>query len=110
QIDDRCTKLTAAGRSGWCARKSQTACPWVTTYSWLGTGTPSRFNAATNAISTMSIRAGVFGATGLGGAADGGTAVGCADESWCCAANITTTAAATAIRDRGNAAKRPKRP
>jgi hypothetical protein len=63
-----------------------------------------------NAMSTMSIRGvGAVGATGLGGAADGGVSVGCADESWWCTPNITTTAAATATRDSGNAAKRPKR-
>src|SRR3984957_17686527 len=110
-IDDRCTNPTASAKLGWCARKSQTACPWVVTYSWLGTGTPSCFKVATNAMSTMSIRgAGACGSTGLGGAAVGGVSVGSADESWWRTANITTTAATTtATRDSGNTARRPTR-
>src|ERR1700753_4114284 len=103
RIDDRCTNPTASLKLGWRARKSQTACPWAVTYSGLGTGTPSCFNASTNAASTISFcRLGIFGTIGLGGRADPGAADGgaAADwvsadgvaESWRCIVNITTTA------------------
>src|ERR1700686_5061983 len=109
-IDDRCTKPTASAKLDWCVRKSQTACPWLITYSWLGTGTPSRFNASMNALSTMSSgRAGAFGGAGLGRALDGGTTVGCAAGGGGWRADITTNTVATAPRDSGNAARGPKR-
>ena len=64
---------------GCCVRKSQTACPWLITYSWLGTGTPSCCNTPMKALSTMAsggaaalAGAGAVGASGCGFTLDGG--------------------------------------